>query len=136
MEFLFRHDVDLNATLRPNLFDGPIVVAAMEGHAAAVKWLLNRGASPNQSNEGYTYSRALSSACIWGHLECVTLLVEHGAFLNEGWDGKNALWFTEQYGHKEIAKYLRSKGAKLPEELSKEKPARKPQHKPKPRKKA
>lgn len=132
MDYLFLHGVDLNATLCPNLFDAPIVSAAMNGHATAVKWLLDHGANPNQTNEGYTYSRALASASLWGHLECVMLLVEHGAYINEGWDGKNALWFAEQYGRNEIAQYLRSKGAKSPEELEKE--AKKPA-KPKPKRK-
>jgi ankyrin repeat protein len=131
LEFLFTHGVDVNATLSPTLFHGPIVNAAMDGHPEAVKWLVAHGAEINPIYNGHRYSSALTSACVWGHLNCVQILVEHGAEINACWNGKNALSLAVEFGHTAIVKYLRSKGAKLPSEVGQDAPANKIPPKPK-----
>jgi ankyrin repeat protein len=133
LAFLIRHGVDINDTLSTSLFEGPICGAAMNGHHKAVKWMIDHGAEINIAYDSKRITRngaignptfdgirncsPFSGACIWGHLECVKVLVENGGDINACWCDKNPLSLAEEFGHKAIADYLRSKGAKLPREL-------------------
>ncbi len=97
--------------------EGAIRNAAMEGHMEVVRWLLEHGARINFEVAGVLTCHTLGTAARNGHLEVVKLLVEHGAAINAVWKGDNALKWARTYGYKDIADYLVSQGAKMPEEL-------------------
>ncbi|MCC6234529.1 MAG: ankyrin repeat domain-containing protein [Verrucomicrobiales bacterium] len=61
----------------------PIKNAAATGHLEIVRFLLERGADPNQPEEGIApRGHALHSAVVHGHLDIVRLLLQHGAHPN------------------------------------------------------
>ena len=91
--------------------------AAGEGAVNVVRWLIDQGAQVNYSIEGNIRCLPLSIAASEGHLEVVKVLLEKGADVNAVWKGRNALKAAIEDGRTEIAAYLRSKGAKTPEEL-------------------
>lgn len=97
--------------------EGPIKQAAGNGHLEVVRWLLDHGARINFEIKGVLTSMPLSYAASNGHLDVVKLLVENGAAINAVWKGDNALKWARTYGYEEIADYLVSQGAKMPEEL-------------------
>lgn len=97
--------------------EGPIILAAGNGHLDVVRWLLEHGAKINFDIKGELTSMPLSYAASNGHLEVVKLLVEHGAAINAVWKGDNALKWARTYDHDELADYLVSQGAKMPDEL-------------------
>ena len=111
-----------------------LMIAARAGHKDLVTFLIGRKANvTRRSPHGDT---ALMFASLGGHLEIVKLLVEHGADINATYN-ETPLAFAVMYGQKEIADYLRSKGAKMPEELGIKKPEKKAtaRKKPAPKKK-
>ena len=97
--------------------EGPIKDASAKGRLDVVRWLLEQGALINFEVNGVLRCSPLTSAVIHSQLEVVKTLVEHGAAINATWKGDNALSYAQMYGEVEIAEYLISKGAKLPEEL-------------------
>ena len=63
--------------LHPIYANSPLIVAAVEGNAAVVDLLLSRGADPDLNDtEGRT---AVMHAASYGHVDCVTKLIEAGA---------------------------------------------------------
>ena len=70
-------------------------VAARQGHADVLRFLLAKGANPNMGDTSDGMSPCLV-ACTWRHAECVRVLVEAGANPNLALtDGSN---FTPLYG--------------------------------------
>ena len=97
---------------QPGVVGQPLERAADAGHFDVVDWLIKHGAVINTTFQGKTCSFALSGAARRGHFDVVKILVEHGADVHASWMGINALMQATDYGHPEIAAYLRSKGAK------------------------
>lgn len=77
-----------------------LVLAALNGNADAVRWLLNRGAAPSApSPELYSHGTPLHHAVCSGSLETVEVLVEAGADLDRpdsAWGGTPLGW-AEHY---------------------------------------
>lgn len=121
-QFFVAQGIDINAPSSPSGTPPETAVfdAVMSGSLDILRWLLENGAQshrtvPLEGNAPRNF--ALGSAITRGRLDMVQLLVEYGADVNVYYAGRTPLSVAEGGGHKEIAKYLRSKGAKLPEEL-------------------
>jgi peptide-methionine (S)-S-oxide reductase len=99
-----------------------LVLAALNGRAAGVKWMLEHGAAVNlPSDDLYSHGTPLHHAVCSGSLETVQVLVEAGADLSRpdtAWDGTPLGW-AEHYvenatpdrksTYDRIASYLRSR---------------------------
>lgn len=96
-----------------------------------MKWLLEHGARPKYEHRGLIFSCGTLSSAAEGNLEMVRLLVEHGAPIDVLVDDppRSVLTIAMEYGHSEMADYLRSKGALTEDEIkardTKGKPKRK-----------
>jgi hypothetical protein len=106
--------IDVNAS-QEKLVDGPLNTALSFGNAKVARYLLEHGADPNQG-------RTLIAAANAGSVELVSLLLDYGADLhtchpNEltGGTPMNALGQAILYGHKDLEKFLREKGAVEPD---------------------
>lgn len=78
-----------------------------------VRLLLAHGADPNRRLD--TGDRPLAKAAASGDLRLVTMLIEHGAAINAGLaasDDETALEAAENAGHTDVARVLRSRGAR------------------------
>jgi ankyrin repeat protein len=120
VELLVSAGADINApkaAVSAGAPEGVIDTAAAEGQLEIARWLLERGAVINHVVLGTPRCFALCGAAAMGHLEVVKLLVERGAWLNSAWAAMTPLSQAMTYGHTEVADYLRSVGAKLPDEL-------------------
>jgi len=94
----------------------PLVNAARGGHLELVKFLLHRGANPNQPEPGFApYGGALLAAVNGKHLEVAKVLLEHGANPNqEGESSGNCMSMTGAVGApKEMQELLASYGGVL-----------------------
>lgn len=94
--------------------------AAISGSIDVVRWLLEQGAKSEcvvELEGGARRNFALNEAIGNDRLDMVQLFVEYGADVNVFYAGRTPLLIAEATGRKAIAKYLRSKGAKLPKEL-------------------
>ena len=129
-KFFVAQGIDINSPSSPSGTPPETAVfdAVMSGSLDILRWLLENGAKshctvPLDGNAPRNF--ALNAAVTRGRLDMVQLLVEHGADVNVYYAGRTPLSVAEGAGQKEIAKYLRSKGAKLPEELGHGEPATK-----------
>jgi ankyrin repeat protein len=95
-----------------------LALAASLGHVDVVRLLLDAGEDPDRYNpaDGHSHTTPLHQAALAGHEAVVRLLVERGARL----DIKDTIYestplgWAEHAGHREIAEYLRGKGANPP----------------------
>jgi ankyrin repeat protein len=76
-----------------------------------VRWLLARGAKINYTINDNRRCLPLLDAAANGHLGVVKLLVESGADIHASFNRHTALSHATNYGHPEIAEYLRSAAA-------------------------
>jgi ankyrin repeat protein len=92
--------------------------AASEGYLHIVRFLLERGAKPNQPEESAPNGLALFAACQGNHLEIARLLLEHGADPNAGSDSSGCCLTICEVCHgeraKPLQKLLRQHGAQTP----------------------
>lgn len=114
----------LSAHATPEVRQFSLVLAALNGKAAGVAWILARGASPNQpSADLYAHGTPLHHAVCSGSLDTVKALVKAGADLNRrdsAWDATPLDW-AEHYEqdveaerkarYSEIVAYLRDAAA-------------------------
>lgn len=93
-----------------------LFAAAIRGDAAAVQELLSQGADANSRGTRFAGATAMSVLCAAaeaGKTECVRLLVEAGARLEEGTvEGRRPLICAVRDGHVDVARYLIDKGAR------------------------
>lgn len=99
----------------------PLCTACNNSKIDCVEFLLDYGMDPNANR---TFISAVNGKDHTKSLQIVKLLIQHGGDPNKcypfgGRDGPvfNALSWAEATGKKDIAEYLRSVGAKTPEEL-------------------
>ena len=94
----------------------PLSMACRSGNAEVVRYLLQRGASPNVGQPSVSFP--LLEAAHEGNLPMVRALVENGAAVN-GLNpfGQSALSFARMGGHAETIAYLLSVGALEPREI-------------------
>jgi ankyrin repeat protein len=85
--------------------------SAFNGHNQVIEILVRAGADINaRDNEGYT---ALAKAAKNGHLQAVQTLINLRADPNiPTAEGKTALQFAVENGHRDVANFLRSRGAR------------------------
>ena len=99
--------------------EGAVVGAADSGHLEVTRWMLDQGALLNHIVSGKTRCFALTGAVVGGYINVVKLLVERGADVNATGGRTTPLGYAVGFNQPEIADYLRSVGAKLPDELPK-----------------
>jgi len=111
--------VDVNSMITPPDPEGAVVSAADSGHLEVTRWMLDQGALVNYVVGGKTRCFALTGAVVGGYLDVVKLLVERGADVNATGGRTTPLGYAVGFNQPAIADYLRSVGAKLPDELPK-----------------
>jgi ankyrin repeat protein len=90
-------------------------MAALHGHAAIARMLLEAGEDPNRYNPvgAHSHSTPLHQAALAGHMDVVKVLVERGAELDARdilWHGTPADWAAHAK-QTEIEQYLRKRMA-------------------------
>ncbi|TXT22070.1 MAG: ankyrin, partial [Planctomycetota bacterium] len=123
VKVLVEMGADFNAPRDKHAVMGAIYSAAMGRATNVVAWLLEQGARVNVECDGVIRSPPLISASRDGYLDIAKHLIAHGAVFNAVWGGKTCLSHALECGQQEVADYLRSIGAKLPEELEAPQPA-------------
>ena len=104
-----KHDPDVKDTYDQT----PLLWAAIQGHEAVVKLLLEKGAEL-ESKDNINGRTPLSWAAIQGHEAVVKLLLEKGAQLESKDDfGQTPLSWAAENGHEAVVKLLLEKGAQL-----------------------
>jgi ankyrin repeat protein len=111
--------IDIDGNAKFAFGDCYLVMAAELDAVIMIEFLLERGADIEKLDDlGRT---ALMRAAWVGHARIVDVLLDHGADIDRGWPHETALTVAEEYGHQEVAKLLRSRGAKpLPSDGPKE----------------
>jgi hypothetical protein len=94
---IIRYMVDLGIVADLTRF---LNVAANEGHAEIVQFLIEKGADPSRNK------RPLTSAVREGHLEVVRVLLANRGYLPEQTNGYISVYVAARHGHVEIMKLL------------------------------
>lgn len=96
-----------NVEVRTKQDESPLMMAALKGHTALVRKLIERGADVNKP--GWA---PLHYAATGGHLEVMNLLLEHHAFIDaESPNGTTPLMMAAHYGSPAAVKLLLEAGA-------------------------
>ena len=98
---------------------GALDTSVMRGYLRSARRLVELGAQTTHQHRGLTFSCGTLYAVDSGNFEMVKLLVDHGAPVDVLHDDppRGLLTAAIENGHKEIADYLRSKGALTDEEI-------------------
>lgn len=123
VKLLVEAGVDLHSPTDEFADLGPIYPAARAGAKHVVAWFLEQGAQINDQRRGQIRCLPLIAAVRAGQLNVTKLLTAHGAAFNGVWGGKTCLSHALECGRQEVADYLRSIGAKLPDEIETAKPS-------------
>lgn len=91
----------------------PLHLAAFFGHAASVRFLLERKADPNLSSKNVLENTPLHSACAAGHAEVAAILLEGKADPNATAKGWTPLQIAASNGNLTIVDELLKAGAKV-----------------------
>ena len=105
VKYLYGNGADINAAATNGTGYNSLTGAVAGSHTSVAKWLVENGAAVN-----YRYARGHSpflEAAANGNLEIVKTFVAHGVdIFARTDDGKSALTFAQERGHKELAEYL------------------------------
>lgn len=89
----------------------PLIISATEGYFELAKTFLDNGADLYIEDDNYKRT-ALHFAALNGHLKIVDVLLRKGAHVDKkDAAGKTPLDYANRYGHKKVAKLLKSAGA-------------------------
>ncbi|KAJ7657033.1 ankyrin repeat-containing domain protein [Mycena rosella] len=91
----------------------PLYMCSNIGYTEGVRFLLDKGAAVDDTDNEQGYLTPLQIASGEGYKEIVCLLLEKGADVEraEGFSGKTALQYASERGHTEIVRLLLEKGA-------------------------
>lgn len=109
VKLLMEHGADINKVT----YDGnnALFFTVVAGHVEIIEHLIEFGAPVDKGCRNVT---PLEKASSLGNLKVVELLIKRGAVINRGFfDGSNALCLAKAFGHENVVKFLKSKGAKL-----------------------
>lgn len=111
VEVLLAAGAEVNAATKEAMKVTPLHSAAAGKQVAIARVLIAHGANVNarQAESGFT---PLHEAALTGQTEFATLLLDHGAEINAKMnDGKTPLGFALERNQKEMAAFLRERGA-------------------------
>ena len=93
--------------------DPDVLIAARDGRVETLRELFANGADPNASNRiGRT---ALHFACMYGHADAASVLLDAGAVTGEDDDGISPQFIAVRKGHVEVVRLLIQRGANVRE---------------------
>lgn len=94
----------------------PLIYTAMQGNTRQMRLLFEQGAGKQKN----ILAEALQAACLYGHVEAITLLLQHGADINGFFaSGKTPLMLAAENGQLAIVDFLLQKGAQVDHKNSK-----------------
>lgn len=110
IEYLIKEGKDINQSFGKEMGYTALREAAYLNNTESVELLCKLGADVNISNK---YDTPLYSAAAEGNFETVKILVSYGADVNKASKyGITPYEISEEYGHNQVATYLREHGAK------------------------
>jgi ankyrin repeat protein len=109
VKYLVEHGLSIGDAKVP-CAGAPLVCAALGDHPDVMEYLLSKGADIEQKDD--SGGTALVAAASCGHLKSVEFLVGKGADVNARNSWMSALQFCEKRHFDDVAKFLKSHGAK------------------------
>lgn len=105
---------EITTTSSPKQLASWVVGAAENGDAASLRKLLDGGAGRWNVVGDFDSWRPIHYAAKNGHLECIKVLLEHGADIHsEDIENETAITLASFYGHTECVRYLLEQGANV-----------------------